>query len=735
MTLTRLEPETLVVGTPAPVSHRRIPYEPALDGLRGIAVLAVVLYHGGVTWASGGYLGVDAFFVLSGYLITTLLLAEWRDTGTIALVSFWARRARRLLPAVFVLLVGIAAYSALVATPDVLDQLRGDGISTLFYVMNWRLIASSQSYFDQFFASPLRHMWSLAIEEQYYLVWPLITLAVLRWRRSAKVLLQVCLVLAALSAAVMFVLYDPDVDPSRLYYGTDTRAQSLLLGSGLAAAIASGLAFRTFASRRAVVNAALVLVLLLAWAWTGMAPFGLPPSSGLLYRGGFLLLASSVCLVILACTQVGDNPIRRALSFEPLRRLGLISYGVYLFHWPIYAWLNAERTGLPAGSVRLLAVQLGVTLLVSLTSYVLIEKPIREGSLRRVLPDSFQAWLLPLSLVAVLALILATTAGARATIPSPATYDPALRPPPSLSAGVAPEDQRKVLLVGDSVAYTAGVGFEGEVTEANGLAFWNQSTLFCELVPGAHRENGEVKAASDACIDWESDWRTSVELWDPSVSVLQIGAWEIFDREIDGEWVEFGTPEYDQVLVPVLQRAVDALSSQGAPVVVLTTPRFERDDGVTTEWTQNDTQRTDHFNQLLRDLAADNPDTVRVIDAGNFVCPANECPDQIDGVTMRPDGLHYGDEGAKVLARWLAPQLRDVIETMTSVPPGGSGAVPREPAGTTSTAPPATDGSGSSEPTTSTAGGEAGAAGEEPAATEEPAEGAPVDEPSTTEPG
>jgi len=692
LTLTRLEPETLFVGTPARPSHRRIPYEPSLDGLRGIAVLAVVLYHGGVTWASGGYLGVDAFFVLSGYLITTLLLAEWRDTGTIALVSFWARRARRLLPAVFVLLLGIAAYSAFVAQPDVLDQLRADGISSLFYVMNWRLIASSQSYFDQFFASPLRHMWSLAIEEQYYLVWPLIVLAVLKWRRSAKVLLQVCLVLAALSAAVMFVLYDPDVDPSRLYYGTDTRAQSLLIGSAIAAAVASGMAFRSLASRRAVVNAATVLVLLLAWAWTGLAPFGLPPSSGVLYRGGFVLLASAVGMVILACTQVGANPVRRALSFEPLRLLGLISYGVYLFHWPIYAWLNSERTGLPAGSIRLLALQLGVTLVVSVASYLLIEKPIRDGSLKRALPLGLQAWLLPASLAVVLTLIIATTTGGRGTIPTPADYDPALRPPPSLSADVAPEDQLKVLLVGDSVAFTLGdKGFEGEVADANGLAFWNQAILFCELVPGAHRENDEVRPASDTCLEWEHDWRRTVELWDPAVSVLQLGAWEIFDREIDGEWVEFGTPEYDAVLVPVLQRAVDALSSQGAPVVVLTTPPFERDDGVTTNWTQNETERTDHFNELLRDLADANPDTVRLIDLGGFLCPGNECRDQIDGVEMRPDGLHYGSADARLVANWLAPQLRDAIASMTSVPPGGSGSATRSGGGSTTTAPPDTE--------------------------------------------
>ncbi len=677
MTLARVEPETLFLGAADRSSHRRIPYEPSLDGVRGLAVAAVLLYHGGVSWASGGYLGVDAFFVLSGYLITALLLAEWRDSGTIALVGFWARRARRLLPAVGILLIGIAAYSVFVARPDVLAQLRADAISTLFYVMNWRLVASSQSYFDQFFASPLRHMWSLAIEEQYYLVWPLITLGVLKWRRSAKVLLEVCVVLAALSAAVMVVLYDPDVDPSRLYYGTDTRAQSLLLGSAVAAAVASGLTFATLASRRALVNAATVVVLLVGWAWTGLAPFGLPPSSGLLYRGGFTLLAAAVCLVILACTQAGENPVRRALSFEPLRRLGLISYGLYLFHWPIFAWLSSERTGLDPGSLRLLGLRLAVTFVAALASYFLVEKPVREGALNRILPASFQAWLLPISLVALLSLIIATTGGAKASIPTPAAFDPASRPPPSLTAGAAAEDQLKVLLVGDSVAFTLGdKGITGEVAEQNGLAFWNQAILFCELVPGAHLENGEVRPASDTCADWENEWRRTVEFWDPAVSILQTGAWEIFDREIDGEWVEFGTPEYDAVLRPVLQRAVDALSSQGAPVVVLTTPPFLRDDGTTTDWTQNETARTDHFNDLLRQLAADNPDTVHLIDLGAELCPENQCREEIDGADVRPDGLHFGADGALVVARWLAPQVREIAlgsgsnpPDLTSVPP------------------------------------------------------------------
>jgi len=213
-----------------------IPYQPGLDGLRAVAVGAVLLFHGGVTWMRGGFLGVDIFFVLSGYLITTLLLVEWGRTRHIRLLAFWARRARRLLPALALLLVGVVLFGLLVAAPETLDRLRDDALSSIGYVANWRFIASGQSYFDQFVeASPLRHSWSLAIEEQFYLLWPLVLLVLLRWRPRLSSLARLFAAGAIASALLMAVLVDPEGDPSRVYYGTDTRAQALLVGATLAA--------------------------------------------------------------------------------------------------------------------------------------------------------------------------------------------------------------------------------------------------------------------------------------------------------------------------------------------------------------------------------------------------------------------------------------------------------------------------------------------------------------------
>ena len=212
----------------------RLPHIAAIDGLRALAVASVFAYHADVGWARGGFLGVDVFFVISGFLITALLLAEWRRDAWLDVAYFWKRRALRLLPAVLVLLVGVWVVVPILA-PEQAGRLQGDIRAALAYVSNWRLIFEHQSYFEAAGRPPLlQHLWSLAVEEQFYLVWPLVLWAGLGIRRTARRLVWWILAAAVASAALMAVLYEPGTDPSRVYYGTDTRAAAILLGAALA---------------------------------------------------------------------------------------------------------------------------------------------------------------------------------------------------------------------------------------------------------------------------------------------------------------------------------------------------------------------------------------------------------------------------------------------------------------------------------------------------------------------
>ena len=243
------EPSAAGTSRP-PTIGTQLPYRPGLDGLRALAVAGVVLYHAGVSWMPGGFLGVDVFFVLSGYLITSLLLAERRRKGRVGFIAFWLRRARRLLPAVLLVVFVCLLATSTIARDD-LARTRGDAIASVVYLTNWHLIAASHSYFNAFGRpSLLQHLWSLAVEEQFYLFWPLVLMGSLKLLgRRYTIVLTVLLALA--STALMWGLYDPNRDPSRVYYGTDTRAATLRVGALLAFAWPLG-GFRDEVSRHAV---------------------------------------------------------------------------------------------------------------------------------------------------------------------------------------------------------------------------------------------------------------------------------------------------------------------------------------------------------------------------------------------------------------------------------------------------------------------------------------------------
>ncbi|HWB38263.1 MAG TPA: acyltransferase, partial [Rugosimonospora sp.] len=375
-------------------------YQPSLDGVRALAVTAVLLYHAGVPWLPGGFLGVDAFFVLSGFLITSLLLAERARHGRVRLVAFWGRRARRLLPAALVMLAGTAIAGRYLLPPLDLGLLRGDEFAAIGYVANWRMIYRGADYFAQTAAaSPVQHTWSLSIEEQFYLVWPLLLVGVLALRRRSgrRLLLTLACAGALASALAAALLYHP-TNPNRAYFGTDSRAQALLVGCALALLLARSPA-RDAAAPAAGVPAQAgppaleaaaaparhrVLGLL---AGLGALVFAVEcwragGSSGWLYRGGLALCALAVAAVLAHATRSPGSPTARLLSLVPLVWLGRISYGVYLYHWPLFEYLDAGRTGL--SGLGLLALRLTAVLVVATLSYHLIEQPIRRGRWLRV---------------------------------------------------------------------------------------------------------------------------------------------------------------------------------------------------------------------------------------------------------------------------------------------------------------------------------------------------------------
>ena len=338
-------------------------YHPALDGLRAIAVVAVVAYHFG--WIRGGFLGVDLFFVLSGFLITSLLVGERSAHGRIDLVGFWARRARRLLPALLLLIV-VLLVVARASTP------RGDVFATLGYVANWHQIWSQASYFDAYRApSPLRHAWSLGVEEQFYLLWPILVVVAFRLG-GRRALVIACGAGIVVSVTLMAIWYRP-ADPSRVYYGTDTRAHLLLVGALLALVPWRRWPQWLGALALAVCAAAMLIA---------------TDHSAALYRGGMLVNAVLVAAVIGAVVSRPDARLARALGVRPLRDLGRVSYGVYLWSWPVIVLCTTSRTGLSGAALD--GLRLALIACATVASYFLVERPIRmtRGAPRRILWNS-----------------------------------------------------------------------------------------------------------------------------------------------------------------------------------------------------------------------------------------------------------------------------------------------------------------------------------------------------------
>jgi len=626
-------------------------YKPALDGLRAVAVGSVIAFHFGANGFEGGFLGVDTFFVLSGYLITSLLLTEWGRTSTIHFAAFWVRRARRLLPALFIVLIAIAIWARLDVNTDRLGDFRADMLWTTFYGANWHFIGSGESYFDLFSdASPLRHAWSLAIEEQFYLFWPLITFGCFRLARGrTKVLTTVCVGGIVASTLAMILLYE-SADPSRAYYGTDSRASQLLVGA-LLAIVLTRWAPRSRGARVGVQTAGLVGAAFCLWAFMSVTD-----RDAWLYHGGFLLFAFATAAVIVAIVQPERGPLSRLLSIRPIRWVGQVSYGLYLWHWPVQVALSEPSTGLSGWELGLL--RLSVTFAATTLSYYLVERPIRHG----VLTGKVARAATPLGFVAVTVVILVSTAAAT-TPPKFLTASPnEVIATPTPTGGAAPPDGvGTVLLLGDSVAASLGEALGAEAA-SRGIPFSAATRAGCGMVTGIPAlPDGTEIAWGRTCAESTSEYLTSsVESVAPDV-VLWLSTWETADRIIGGRFYDFGTPAADRVLLRRMEKTRSALAASGATIVMIAnTPRAEHSEVLVRDVQQERDYL--HLNALYQRLADAHPESVRVLDLPAIVCPGGvPCPDTVDGVVLRPrDGGHFEGDGPA----WVAPRLFDAVTAL-----------------------------------------------------------------------
>jgi peptidoglycan/LPS O-acetylase OafA/YrhL len=630
------------------IPERELPYNPPLDGVRALAIALVLCYHGGASFVPGGFIGVDAFFVLSGFLITSILVREHGSSGHIALLSFWARRIRRLLPALVVMVGVVLLWAHFFARGDY-PELGSDARSVLFYFANWHF-SGGVSYVNLGNSpSPFLHTWSLAIEEQFYLVWPLLLLGAFKLGLSRAKILGLTLLAAAGSAALMVHLYDPSQDPTAIYYNTATRAQALLIGAALALAIT----WWTPTVRRLETK----LWGTVAWAGgAGVVVLSVTMTIGgaFTYEGGLTLAALCATALVGGVTLAGSSLPARCLSLAPIRYVGRISYGLYLWHWPIFVGLDGARTGL--NGPALFMIRIVATFTVAVASYHLIEMPIRRGALRRSREMRIEA-----SVIAIVVLVAALfqPAGAAPVSPSDLTAALGFFPGevPQLTAP-PPGPPVRVLFVGDSIALMLGNGLR-LVSPQYGITLDNMGLSGCSLEDSTYRVQDSIVRPPPQCADRRAAWTSELKRLKPQVVVL-LGRLDIVDRFEVGTWVHIGQATFDNSLRTDFGQAVATLSSTGARVVLATTPYYS--SGLTLDgspWPEDAPWRVRQYNAMVRRVAAEHPGVVSVLDFNRIADPEGRYQAVINGVQVRSsDGVHFTWGGDFWLAPLILPQLR-----------------------------------------------------------------------------
>ncbi|MDQ2678664.1 MAG: acyltransferase [Actinomycetota bacterium] len=650
------------IAPPARPRCAPLTYRPALDGLRALAVVLVLLYHAGFDWLTGGFLGVSVFFTLSGFLITALLLREWSAEDQLDGRRFWARRLRRLTPAAWATVAGVVAFGAVgVWDVEQLRDLRGDVPWAMLELLNWHFIRQGTSYGDGFSApSPLEHFWSLAVETQFYAVLLVVVMVVLTAGRSTnrdrrlRTLFAVLIAMTALSVVASVVAARSSLD--RAYFGTDTRAAEMLFGALLAVVTLRRLrvkAMRTRTTLRVAAVAGLVtIVVLSATVTTG---------TRWLYPWGLLVTAVASTAVVAGLLQRGGAA--RLFELSPVVALGRLSYSVYVVHFPVFLWLTPARTGW--SQWPLFGLRMAVVAVLSVALHRFVEQPIRHGTR----PSARTAAVgVPIIALVLLGASSAVTSGlparpaylesrddgelvlnATAEVAPPTTIDADVDAP--LPAVPLPRPPRRVLLIGDSIAASLTPAL-GDAFAARGIAFASAAVPGCGIVEGLPANGpGDVITTFEG-VDLVHCPVTTSRLHTEAISVfapdlvISLSTWEAIDRTVDGVWYDAGTRSADLMLIEQHRRVSERLRAGGAQFgwVLLPDPAAARNH----PGTAPTPEPTEHLRNLVTWSASTMGD--RVVDLASIVCPSTPCPSQVDGVAYRPgDGLHFDDPSAAAI--------------------------------------------------------------------------------------
>jgi peptidoglycan/LPS O-acetylase OafA/YrhL len=638
------------VSVSSPARERpRTEHVPSLDGIRAVGVVLVFLFHLRVAGFDAGFLGVDIFFVLSGFLITTLLLNEMRETGRIALAGFWSRRIRRLMPALVVVLLVIAIVTGLTATFSERRSVRGDLIATTAYVANWRFISTSSYFENTGVESPLQHTWSLGIEEQFYLLWPLLLALLIPLLRRPRLTVAIPALLGATASALALAWLWTPILTDRAYMGTDARIFEPLIGAVAAVVIASP------QGRAAVDRAGTWLVVVggvgLVWLLTVIRP-----AESFYFYGGAVAVSICTAMVMMPLWIGKGGALRRVLGWGPVAFLGVISYGVYLWHWPFILWLGIrQRQGIDLFARSILAVVL--TIAVSTLSYYAIERPIRRGirpgvhrerAVRRR-PVIVLA-IVPLVMVSVIGVSLATTQVAP--------------PPPGVPV---------VMLVGDSVPHRLEAAMD-RMGESRGWRIVSEAQGACSVTGETEISvDGELIHEARACPDVPAAQDSLIRESDPDV-VVWWDRWSVSSFvSADGERVISGTPRFWELRRSILQDAVERLTVQGAKVLFIGTEppgmaAAERCEIASCpQWRQflidHYVDITSRWNEIMSRYASQHPEIASYASLTEVICRRDvaPCDDSINGVPARVDGSHYGAVGEKVAAEAIGGFIEPLL--------------------------------------------------------------------------